>query len=81
MKTFVLGFLLFATTARAQSLVFHLLNADSGKPLSQNLTIEWNLSFKESILSLGNDGTKSVAIPAGATSFVMLGVPKKGSEP
>ena len=82
MKTFVLGFLLFATTARAQSLVFHLLNADSGKPFrSQNLTIEWNLSFKESILSLGNDGTKSVAIPAGATSFVMLGVPKKGSEP
>lgn len=85
MKIFVLGFafLFLATMARAQSLVFHLLNADSGKPFAnQNLTIEWGPSFfKESILDLGSDGTKSVAIPAGATSFVMLEGPKKGSEP
>lgn len=85
MKIFVLGFafLFLARMARAQSLVFHLLNADSGKPFAnQNLTIEWGPSFfKESILDLGSDGTKSVAIPAGATSFVMLEGPKKGSEP
>ena len=84
MRIFVLGLaLLFsATMARAQSLVFHLLNADSGKPFrSENFTIEWNLSSKESILSLGNDGTKRVTIPAGATNFMMLGGPKKGSEP
>ena len=84
MKIFVLGFALLslATMARGQSLFFRLLNADSGKPFrSENLTIEWNLSFKKSILSLGNDGTKSVAIPPGATSFVMVGGPKKGSEP
>ncbi len=84
MRIFVLGFafLFSATMARAQSLVFHLLNADSGKPFAnQNLTIAWDPSFKKSILDLGSDGTGSVAIPPGTTSFVMLDGPKKVSEP
>jgi hypothetical protein len=84
MKICVVGSaLLFVTTvAHPQSLVFHLLNGDSGKPFGdQNLTIEWDPSFNQSILALGSDGTGSVAIPRGATSFVMLGGPKKGSEP
>ena len=37
--------------------------------------------FKQSILALGREGVGSVAIPPGTTSFVMLGGPKKGSEP
>lgn len=84
MKLFFVGFtfMLLISMARAQSLVFHLLNADSGKPFrNENLTIEWDPCFKESIIALNSDGTGNAAIPRGATSFTMLGGPKKGSEP
>ena len=66
----------------AQTITIRLLNAKSGKPITdQNVTLKWDKDFKSSKISTDDTGSGHVQVPQEAAQFVMIAGPKKGSEP
>ncbi|MBW8870412.1 MAG: hypothetical protein JF563_06500 [Acidobacteriales bacterium] len=66
-----------------QRITIRLLNGKSGKPIAhENVTSRWGGGLGTSVVvSVDEQGTGTVEVPAGADTFEMSEGPRKGSEP